>query len=167
MGRMVRPRTRPPCSSMPSTGVFFSQAAFIRSLMVRFRLRSAGAYAFRSLLDAGARLAFGSDCPVETMNVIAGIHAAVTRRRADGEPAGGWYPEQRLSVEEAVKAYTLGAAYAAGQEAVLGTLVAGKLGDVVVLSRDLFTLADPMDILTAQVDLTVLGGQVVYEREAV
>ena len=127
--------------------------------------RSAGAYAFRSLLDSGARLAFGSDCPVETMDVIAGIHAAVTRRLSDGEPPTGWYPEQRLSLGEAVKGYTLGPAYAAGQEALLGSLAPGKLGDVVVLSRDLFALTDPMDILTAQVDLTVLGGRVVYERE--
>ena len=127
--------------------------------------RSAGAYAFRSLLDTGARLAFGSDCPVETMDVIAGIHAAVTRRRAEGEPAGGWYPEQRLSVEEAVTGYALGGAYAVGQEALLGSISPGKVADLVVLSRDIFALADPMDILTAQVDLTILGGQVVYERE--
>lgn len=127
--------------------------------------RSTGAYAFRSLLNSGARLAFGSDCPVETMDVIAGIHAAVTRRRADGEPPGGWYPEQRLSVEEAVTAYTLGPAYATGQEALVGSLSPGKLGDVAVVSRDLFALADPMDMLTAQVDLTILGGRVVYERE--
>jgi predicted amidohydrolase YtcJ len=127
--------------------------------------RSSGAYAFRSLLDSGARLAFGSDCPVETMDVVAGIHAAVTRRRADGTPPGGWYPEQRLSLEETVKAYTLGPAHAAGQEAVLGSLAPGKLGDAVVLSRDIFAIADPMDILTAQVDLTVLGGRIVHERE--
>ncbi|MGB6896429.1 MAG: amidohydrolase [Dehalococcoidia bacterium] len=127
--------------------------------------RSAGAYVFRSLLDSGARLAFGSDCPVETMDVIAGIHAAVTRRRAEGEPAGGWYPEQRLSVEEAVKGYTLGGAYAAGQEGLLGSISPGKLADLVVLSRDIFALTDPMEILTAQIDLTILGGQVVYERE--
>jgi len=127
--------------------------------------RSAGAYAFRSLLDSGALLAFGSDCPVETMDVIAGIHAAVTRRRADGTPPEGWYPEQRLSLEEAVKAYTLGPAYAAGQEALLGSLAPGKLGDVVVLSQDLFALADPMDVLTAQVDLTILGGRVVFQRD--
>lgn len=127
--------------------------------------RSAGAYAFRSLLDSGARLSFGSDCPVETMDVIAGIHAAVTRRRADGEPAEGWHPEQRLSVEEAVTAYTLGGAYAAGQEALLGSVSPGKLADLTVLSRGIFALADPMDVLTAQIDLTILGGQVVYERE--
>jgi predicted amidohydrolase YtcJ len=127
--------------------------------------RSAGAYAFRSLLESDARLAFGSDCPVETMDVIAGVHAAVTRRRANGDPPEGWYPEQRLSLEEAVRAYTLGAAHAAGQEALLGSLSPGKLGDVVVISRDLFALADPMELLTAQVDLTVRGGQMVYERE--
>lgn len=127
--------------------------------------RSSGAYAYRSLLDSGARLAFGSDTPVETMDVMAGIHAAVTRRRADGEPSGGWYPEQRVPLEEAVKAYTLGAAYATGQETLLGSLSPGKLGDVTVVSSDIFALADPMDILGTRVDFTILGGRVVYDRD--
>jgi len=91
--------------------------------------RSSGAYAWRSLLDAGAVLAFGSDSPVETLSVMHGIHAAVTRRRADGSPGPkGWYPAQRLTVTEAVRAYTAGAAYASGEEGLGDDDVAKIMG---------------------------------------
>ncbi len=127
--------------------------------------RSAGAYAFRSLLDTGAVLAFGSDAPVEDLNVMKGIHAAVTRRRADGSPGpDGWYPEQRLTVAEAVYAYTAGAAYASGEEAIKGTLAPGKLADLVVLSRDIFAI-DSMDILETKVLATMFDGEFVYSSE--
>jgi predicted amidohydrolase YtcJ len=126
--------------------------------------RSAGAYAFRSLLDTGAVLAFGSDSPVEDLDMMKGIHAAVTRRRADGSPGSeGWYPEQRLSVAEAVHAYTAGAAYASGEEAIKGTLSPGKLADLVVLSQDIFTI-DPMAILETEVVATMFDGEFVYVR---
>ena len=119
------------------------------------------AYAWRSLLDAGAHLAFGSDCPIETLSPLAGIHAAVTRQRADGTPEGGWYPEQRLTVAEAVRAYTLGAAYASGEESSKGSITMGKLADLVVLSRDIFAI--PLEeILETKVVATVLDGKVVY-----
>jgi predicted amidohydrolase YtcJ len=124
--------------------------------------RCATAYAWRSLLDAGTVLAFGSDCPVEDLNPFLGIHAAVTRRRADGFPdPQGWYPEQRLTVEEAVRAYTLGAAYAAGLEDRLGMLAPGKLADLIVLDRDIFS-CDPMAIAETQVEMTMIGGRVVH-----
>ena len=127
--------------------------------------RCAGAYAWRSLLDAGAVLAFGSDSPVEDLNVMKGIHAAVTRRRADGSPGPeGWYPEQRLTVAEAVYAYTAGAAYASGEEAIKGTLSPGKLADLAVLSQDIFT-ADPMAILETDVLATTFDGEFVYANE--
>jgi predicted amidohydrolase YtcJ len=126
--------------------------------------RCALAYAWRSVLDAGAALAFGSDCPIETLDPLAGIHAAVTRRRADGSPGPeGWIPAQRLSVAEAVRAYTLGAARASGEERRKGSLAPGKLADLVVLSHDIFEI-EPMEILEARVEITVLGGRVVYER---
>jgi len=129
--------------------------------------RGAGAYAFRSLLDTGAVLAFGSDSPVEDLNVMKGLHAAVTRRRADGSPGPeGWYPEQRLTVTEAVHAYTVAAAYASGEEAIRGTLSPGKLADLVVLSQDIFAI-DPMAILEAEVVATMLDGVFVYAREGV
>ncbi|MBN1661527.1 MAG: amidohydrolase [Anaerolineae bacterium] len=127
--------------------------------------RSAGAYAWRSLLDAGTVVAFGSDAPVEDLNVMLGLHAAVTRRRADGSPGpAGWYPEQRLSVAEAVHAYTAGAAYASGEEGIKGTLAPGKLADLAVLSQDIFGM-EPMEILETEVVATVFDGEIVYRQE--
>jgi predicted amidohydrolase YtcJ len=128
--------------------------------------RCTTAYAWRSLLDAGTLLAFGSDCPVEDLNPFLGIHAAVTRRRSDGSPGlEGWYPEQRLTVEEAAHAYTLGAAQAVGLEDQLGSLAPGKLADLIVLDRDIFA-CDPTEIAETQVLATMIGGQFVYERLA-
>lgn len=124
--------------------------------------RARYAYAWCSLVGRGTRLAFGSDAPVETPDVIQGIHAAVTRRRADGNPAGGWYAEECVSVPTAVHAYTAGAAYVSGEEAAKGTLTPGKLADLVVLSDDIFE-AEPMDILNARVDATMLDGRWVYQ----
>jgi len=124
--------------------------------------RSAGAYAWRTQLEAGAMLAFGSDAPVETFDPLAGIHAAITRRRADGSPGpDGWYPEQRLAVHEAVRAYTLGAAHAAYEEKDKGSLTPGKLADVVILDRDIYAI-DPMDILHARVVATIIDGRFVW-----
>ncbi len=124
-------------------------------------------YAWRSVLDNGACLAFGSDCPVETLDPLAGIHAAVTRRRADGRPGPeGWIPAQRLTVAEAVYAYTLGAAFASGETHLKGSLQPGKLADLVVLSRDIFAM-EPMEILETSVEMTVLDGRIVYAKTAV
>ena len=120
------------------------------------------AYAWRSLLATGARLAFGSDAPVEEFDVLAGIHAAVTRRRRDGAPgAEGWQPQERISAEEAARAYTIGAAYAAGEEQIKGTLASGKLADLVVLSHDILS-CPAEEILSARVEMTVVGGQIRY-----
>jgi predicted amidohydrolase YtcJ len=121
------------------------------------------AYAFRSLLDSGARLAFGSDAPVETADPLAGLYAAVTRRRADGRPPAGWYPSERLTVGETIQAYTSGAAYAAGQDRVVGTLSPGKYADFVVLSHDVFQ-EPPEAILDARVLHTIFDGEIVYSR---
>ncbi len=122
------------------------------------------AYAWRALLDTGARLAFGSDAPVESMDPLAGIHAAVTRQRVNGEPEGGWRPEQRLSVGEAVHAYTLGAAYACSSEGERGSISPGKLADLVVLSKDIFEIR-PEGILETRVMATVFDGDIVYREE--
>ena len=120
--------------------------------------RSAGAYALRTQLAAGAPLAFGSDCPVESFNPFWGIHAAVTRRRADGTPGpDGWYPEQRLTVDEAVRGFTLGAAYAGYAEQRLGSLEAGKLADLIVVDRDLWAV-EPMAIRETRVLGTMVDG---------
>jgi len=126
--------------------------------------RCAGAYAWRSVLDASVRLAFGSDGPVEPLDVLKGIHAAASRCRADGSPEPrGWHSEQRLSVVEAVHAYTLGAAYAAGEEKERGSITPGKLADLVVLSDDIFELK-PASILDTRVDMTFFDGSLVYQR---
>ena len=119
--------------------------------------RSVGAYAWRTQLEAGAVLAFGSDCPVESFNPFWGLHAAVTRRRADGTPGpDGWYPEQRLDVETALRGFTLGAAYAGYSEDRLGSLAPGKLADLVVVDQDIYSI-DPMAIKDTHVLGTLVG----------
>jgi predicted amidohydrolase YtcJ len=128
--------------------------------------RGAGAYPFASLLASRARLAFGSDTPVETMDPIAGVHAAVTRRTAAGEPANGWYPEQRVPLQIALHAYTSGCAAAIGEDARWGRIAAGQYADCVVLSRDLFSLDDEMEMLDARADVTVVAGNVVHRRDS-
>ncbi len=119
-----------------------------------------GAYAWHSLQAAGARLAFGSDCPVETFDPLLGIHAAVTRQNTAHEPPGGWYPAERLSVADAVRAYTHGAAYAAGTESWQGTLTPGKVADLILLDHDPFT-EDPTTLPQTRVTATLVGGEVV------
>lgn len=115
-------------------------------------------YNARLQLDHGACVAFGSDSPVEPFEPLKGIHAAVTRCRPDGTPSrDGWYPEARLSVEEAVRGYTQGAAYAAGMETRLGKLAVGYLADLVAFDRDIFQI-DPHDLLNVQVVGTMTGG---------
>ncbi|MBN1484208.1 MAG: amidohydrolase [Chloroflexia bacterium] len=121
------------------------------------------AYAWRSLLDAGALLAFGSDSPVEPLDPWAGIYAAVTRKRADGTPEEGWYSEECLTVEEALRAYTLGPARTVGEMSLKGSIEEGKLADIIVIDRDIFNIP-AIDILDTQVKMNILGGKVVYER---
>jgi hypothetical protein len=115
------------------------------------------AYAWRDLLNSDAKLALGSDAPVETFNPLVGLHAAVTRQRADGTPAGGWYPEQCLTIEEAIHGYTLGAAYAGYSEHELGSIEVGKLADLTVLSHDLTKIA-PSEILNVKVERVMVDG---------
>jgi predicted amidohydrolase YtcJ len=130
----------------------------MRMVDAHWGARGRYAYAFRDLLNAGARLALGSDSPVESFDPLIGIHAAVTRRRRDGRPAGGWYPEQRLTIEEAIHGYTIGAAYAGYSEHELGSIVPGKLADLTVLSHDL-TSIPPDEILNVKVERVMVGGQ--------
>jgi predicted amidohydrolase YtcJ len=108
-------------------------------------------------------LAFGSDWTVAPIDPLFGIHAAVTRRTIDGANPGGWIPEQKITVEEALAAYTINAAYANRQDDVLGTLEPGKYADLVVLSDDILTI-DPVQIEKTRVDLTLVEGKLVYER---
>jgi predicted amidohydrolase YtcJ len=120
------------------------------------------AYDFRSLLDSGAILAFGSDWPVAPMEPLMGIYAAVTRRTLDNRNPNGWIPEQKISVAEAVHAYTVGSAYAQFDEKIKGSLEPGKLADLVVLSQDIFHI-DPVQIEDTHVELTIFDGHLIYE----
>lgn len=125
--------------------------------------RCQGAYAWRSLLNAKAAVAFGTDYPVEPINPLEGLYAAVTRKDRAGEPGAGWFPEQKLSLEEAIRLYTLDAAYAEFTEDRKGMLKAGYLGDAVIFHEDLLTLPSER-LMSAQVDYTIVGGKVVYRR---
>jgi predicted amidohydrolase YtcJ len=128
--------------------------------------RCASSYAYRSLLDAGARLAFGSDWPVAPLSPLLGIDAAVNRRTLDAKNPNGWFPEQRITVAEALEAYTLSAAYAGFQEADRGSLEPGKLADFVVLSRDILDDGERNQIAQTRVLATVVGGKTVFKDPA-
>jgi predicted amidohydrolase YtcJ len=123
--------------------------------------RSSRTYAFRTFLDHGVRLAFGTDWEVAPLNPMLGLYAAVTRATLDGKNPGGWFPEQKLTVAEAVEAYTMGSAYAEFQETEKGSLSVGKLADMVLLSDDIFTI-DPVKIRDVKVLRTIVGGKQVY-----
>jgi predicted amidohydrolase YtcJ len=122
-------------------------------------------YAFRSLMDSGAVVAFGSDWPVAPLSPLIGIYAAVTRRTIDGKNQNGWMPQEKVTVAQAVRAYTFNAAYAEGEETIKGTIQAGQLADLVVLSTNIFEI-DPTQIDKVKVDLTFLGGQIIYDSNA-
>jgi predicted amidohydrolase YtcJ len=121
------------------------------------------AYPWQSLSRHGARLAFGTDTPVEAMDPLAGLYAAVTRRRQGPGSGEAWYPQESLSLDQALRAYTWGSAYAAYGEHERGNLAPGKWGDVTVLSG---TVSDnePETLLELQVDYTIVGGQIIYQR---
>lgn len=134
--------------------------------------RAKTSYAFRSLLDSGATLAFGSDWDVAPMSPIMGIYAAVTRRTLDGKHPNGWVPEQKITVAEAVRVYTMGSAYASFEDTIKGSIEPGKLADLVVLTDDIFTI-DPAKIADTKVFLTIFDGRPInpaenyqYERDS-
>ncbi|MEP6992257.1 MAG: amidohydrolase [bacterium] len=127
--------------------------------------RLLGAYAWRSLLETGIVVPNGSDFPVEAVNPLLSFHSAVARQDAANWPSGGWMPEQRMTRAEALKSMTIWPAYAAFQEATMGSLSAGKLADFVILDRDIMTV-DERDILGTSVVATYIGGKPVYERAA-
>ena len=121
-------------------------------------------HAYNSLLENGAVVAFGTDWPVAPLNPMLGIYAAVTRSTVDGKNPNGWIPEQKISVEDAIKCYTLNAAYASFEEKVKGSIEVGKLADFVVLSEDILSI-DPVKIKEVKVEMTVFDGEIIYERE--
>ncbi len=126
--------------------------------------RLKGTYAFRTLLDSGAVLAFGSDSPVASMNALWGIYAAVTRRTLDDKNPNGWIPEQKITVDEAVRGFTYGSAYAEFQDKWKGTLEVGKIADLIIVSDDIFKI-DPIKIGSAKVLTTIVDGKVVFEAK--
>ncbi|MFL6227828.1 MAG: amidohydrolase [Pyrinomonadaceae bacterium] len=126
--------------------------------------RAETTYAFRTLLDTGATLAFGTDWFVAPLNPLYGIYAAATRRTLDGKNPNGWIPEQKITVEEAVRAYTVGSAFAEFTDDVKGTLAPGKLADLVIIDRDIFKI-DPVEIEKAKVTTTIMDGRIVYETK--
>ena len=130
--------------------------------------RCKGAYAFKTLEDNDCILSFGSDWPGTNasyypINPLMGLYAAVTRQTINGEPAAGWFPEQRISLEKALKAYTYGAAFGAFEENKKGTLAVGKLADITVIDQNIFETA-PKEWLAAKIAYTIVGGQVVYKK---
>ena len=127
--------------------------------------RLKGTYAFKSLLASGAHVAFGTDWSVAPLNPLFGIYAAVTRRTTDNKNPDGWLPDEKISVDAAVRCYTLGSAYAEFQENEKGTLEVGKLADMVILSEDIFTI-DPTAIANAKVLTTIVGGKVVFDSDS-
>jgi hypothetical protein len=134
--------------------------------------RSQGAYAFRSLKDAGAVLIFGSDSPGTNaaryyLSPVYGLYAAVARQTLTGDPADGWFPDQRLTIEEAIESYTRLPAWASFEENIKGTITAGKLADIAVFDTNLIEVGrnEPAALLAARVVYTVVGGDVVYERQ--
>jgi predicted amidohydrolase YtcJ len=128
------------------------------------RERSKGVYAWRRLLDEGAHVAFSTDYPVEPLDPREGLYAAVTRKNRKGMPESGWFPDQRLELEEAIRLYTLEPAYAEFMEDRKGMLRAGYLADIVIFDRDL-TNIPPEEILSAQVDYTIVGGRIVFQSK--
>jgi hypothetical protein len=126
--------------------------------------RITGAYAWRSLRRAGTRLVFSSDLPATDFSIFYGLHSAVTRQDRAGRPSGGWRPDERMTIEEALRGWTVWAAYAMFREQVTGTVMEGRWGDLTVMDLDPFTVGetDPGKLLTGKVLLTVVGGRVVY-----
>ena len=123
--------------------------------------RSKGAYAWKSLADAGARIAFGTDYQVEPLNPMEGLYASVTRKDRLGEEGDGWYPEQKISMTDALKYYTIGAAYAQFMEDRKGMIKTGYLADIVIIDKDIFSIPEN-EIMKTKVDYTIVGGKVVY-----
>ncbi|MSP64043.1 MAG: amidohydrolase [Ignavibacteria bacterium] len=125
--------------------------------------REKEAYVFRSILDEKITLTFGSDWPVAPLNPMLGIYAAVTRRTLDGKNPNGWIPEQKITVKEAIKCYTINNAYSSFEENEKGSITKGKLADIIILSEDILTI-DPVKIENVKVEMTIVGGRIVFQK---
>ncbi len=125
--------------------------------------RAAWAYRWKGLIDLGVKTGCGSDCPVENYAPLESVYSAVTRQDKNGNPPGGWFPEQKLTLEETIFIYTMGSAYCSFEENMKGSITPGKLADLVVLSEDI-TAIEPSRIKDLQVDMTIVGGKIVFKR---
>ena len=152
--RFAKLQSSPQCSLITRSTTAAGQNA-ARSERARY------SYAWRSFLDHGVTLAFGTDWPVAPLDPIPGVYAAVTRATLDGKNPGGWIPEEKITLPEAIEAYTMGAAFAEFQEREKGSITPGKLADMVILSDNLFDLK-PEAIRNVKVQTTIVGGKVAY-----
>lgn len=146
-------------SMQPSHAI--SDKRWAESRLGEYRVQ--GAYAWHMMRSFDVRVAFGTDWPVEPINPYLGLYAAVTRQSTEGDPVGGWWPQERLTIADAIRCYTAESAYASFEESEKGQLAAGMLADIAVHSRDLLTI-NPALILQTETVITILGGKVVYER---
>jgi predicted amidohydrolase YtcJ len=125
--------------------------------------RVMGAYSWHTMMAHGVHVPFGTDWPVESMNPYLGLYAAVTRQSVDGQPPGGWWPEERITIEDAIRNYTAEGAYASFEEKDKGQIAAGMLADLVVHTKDLLTV-EPKEILQTEPEIVIFDGRVIYER---
>jgi predicted amidohydrolase YtcJ len=123
-----------------------------------------GAYMWQSLLKSGAKIVNGTDAPVEPINPIASFFASVTRQTLQGQPEGGYEPDEKMTRTQALKSYTLDAAYGAFEESIKGSITPGKLADFTIFSKDIMTVSDDQ-ILSTEVAMTVVGGKILYEKK--
>ena len=150
----------------PYEGVICAESAHVNVDECGAPERILGAYAWRTLRESGAAMTFNSDNPGSDHNIFYGLHSAITRQDKNLQPEGGWYPEQRMSSDEAVRGYTNWSAYASFREDDTGIIEPGRWADLTVLDIDPFVLADetPSDILNGRVLMTIANGEIVYER---
>ena len=127
------------------------------------RERAAASYNFKTMIDSGVHVSFGSDCPVEPFNVFNGIYCAVTRKDLSGFPEKGWLPEQKVSVEEAVFAFTKEGAYASFEENIKGSIEEGMLADFIVIDKDIFSVS-PDEIKDIKIEMTFVDGKLKYSK---
>jgi predicted amidohydrolase YtcJ len=137
-----------------------SDMSFVESRVGPERAKTG--YVWRDFLDKGLFIPCGSDFPVESANPLHGIYAALTRTDTEGKPEGGWYPEQRMTIQEAIRGFTLWPAIASFREKVLGSIEVGKLADFTILDRNIIN-APPHEILEAKVLYTIVGGRIIYQ----
>jgi hypothetical protein len=123
-----------------------------------------GAYMWQTLLKSGAHIVNGTDVPVEPINPIASFYASVTRQSLQGQPEGGYEPEEKMTRQQALYSYTLDAAYGAFEEKIKGSIAVGKLADFTVFTKDIMTVPDN-EILSTEVSMTIVGGKLLYERK--